>query len=81
MCCSSIDRNLHRLISESFRGVDVSTVANAASRFMIFSETKNDSLSPTGNSPYPGVPVGSMFYKMIQDGYRMSEPEFAPSEM
>ncbi|XP_026887973.2 KIT proto-oncogene, receptor tyrosine kinase b [Electrophorus electricus] len=34
-----------------------------------------------GNSPYPGVPVGSIFYKMIQDGYRMSEPEFAPSEM
>ncbi|XP_036438948.1 KIT proto-oncogene, receptor tyrosine kinase b [Colossoma macropomum] len=34
-----------------------------------------------GNSPYPGVPVGSMFYKMIQDGYRMSEPEFAPSEI
>ncbi|KAL6466734.1 hypothetical protein MHYP_G00245380 [Metynnis hypsauchen] len=34
-----------------------------------------------GNSPYPGVPVGSMFYKMIQDGYRMTEPEFAPSEI
>ncbi|XP_076846877.1 KIT proto-oncogene, receptor tyrosine kinase b [Brachyhypopomus gauderio] len=34
-----------------------------------------------GNSPYPGVPVGSVFYKMIQDGYRMSEPEFAPSEI
>ncbi|KAI4896207.1 hypothetical protein NFI96_030855 [Prochilodus magdalenae] len=34
-----------------------------------------------GNSPYPGVPVGSMFYRMIQDGYRMSEPEFAPSEI
>ncbi|KAK1792587.1 hypothetical protein P4O66_012525 [Electrophorus voltai] len=34
-----------------------------------------------GNSPYPGVPVGSIFYKMIQDGYRMSEPEFAPSEI
>lgn len=44
-------------------------------------QNKDDSLSPTGNSPYPGVPVGSMFYKMIQDGYRMSEPEFAPSEM
>ncbi|XP_062864554.1 KIT proto-oncogene, receptor tyrosine kinase b [Trichomycterus rosablanca] len=34
-----------------------------------------------GNSPYPGVTVGPMFYRMIQDGYRMSEPEFAPSEM
>ncbi|XP_051993223.1 mast/stem cell growth factor receptor kita-like [Xyrauchen texanus] len=34
-----------------------------------------------GNTPYPGVPVGSTFYKMIQDGYRMSEPEFAPSEI
>ncbi|XP_066505647.1 KIT proto-oncogene, receptor tyrosine kinase b [Hoplias malabaricus] len=34
-----------------------------------------------GNSPYPGVPVGSMFYRMIQDGYRMNEPEFAPSEI
>ncbi|GAA6091919.1 KIT proto-oncogene, receptor tyrosine kinase b isoform X2 [Tachysurus ichikawai] len=34
-----------------------------------------------GNSPYPGVPVGTIFYKMIQDGYRMSEPEFAPSEI
>ncbi|XP_030643569.1 KIT proto-oncogene, receptor tyrosine kinase b [Chanos chanos] len=34
-----------------------------------------------GNSPYPGVPVDSNFYRMIQDGYRMSEPEFAPSEI
>ncbi|NP_001137390.1 KIT proto-oncogene, receptor tyrosine kinase b precursor [Danio rerio] len=34
-----------------------------------------------GNTPYPGIPVGSTFYKMIQDGYRMSEPEFAPSEI
>uniref|UniRef100_A0A8C1TG03 receptor protein-tyrosine kinase n=1 Tax=Cyprinus carpio TaxID=7962 RepID=A0A8C1TG03_CYPCA len=34
-----------------------------------------------GNTPYPGIPVGSTFYKMIQDGYRMSEPEFAPSEV
>ncbi|XP_051982919.1 mast/stem cell growth factor receptor kita-like [Xyrauchen texanus] len=34
-----------------------------------------------GNTPYPGVPVGSTFYKMIQDGYRMCEPEFAPIEI
>ncbi|ROI16033.1 Mast/stem cell growth factor receptor Kit [Anabarilius grahami] len=34
-----------------------------------------------GNTPYPGIPVGSTFYKMIQDGYRMSEPEFAPIEI
>ncbi|XP_065110676.1 KIT proto-oncogene, receptor tyrosine kinase b [Paramisgurnus dabryanus] len=34
-----------------------------------------------GNTPYPGIQVGSTFYKMIQDGYRMSEPEFAPSEI
>ncbi len=36
---------------------------------------------PAGNTPYPGILVGSTFYKMIQDGYRMSEPEFAPSEV
>lgn len=35
----------------------------------------------TGNSPYPGMQVGSVFYKMIQDGKRMSRPEFAPIEM
>ncbi|KAJ8280075.1 hypothetical protein COCON_G00071410 [Conger conger] len=34
-----------------------------------------------GSSPYPGIPVDSNFYKMIKDGYRMSQPEFAPSEM
>uniref|UniRef100_A0A8C1PVC5 receptor protein-tyrosine kinase n=1 Tax=Cyprinus carpio TaxID=7962 RepID=A0A8C1PVC5_CYPCA len=34
-----------------------------------------------GNTPYPGIPVGSTYYKMIQDGYRMSEPEFAPIEV
>ncbi|KAJ8336360.1 hypothetical protein SKAU_G00375800 [Synaphobranchus kaupii] len=34
-----------------------------------------------GSSPYPGIPVDSTFYKMIKDGYRMSQPEFAPSEM
>uniref|UniRef100_A0A671MKF5 Mast/stem cell growth factor receptor Kit n=1 Tax=Sinocyclocheilus anshuiensis TaxID=1608454 RepID=A0A671MKF5_9TELE len=34
-----------------------------------------------GNTPYLGIPVGSTFYKMIQDGYRMSEPVFAPSEV
>ncbi|KAK7166463.1 hypothetical protein R3I93_006285 [Phoxinus phoxinus] len=34
-----------------------------------------------GNTPYPGIQVGSAFYKMIQDGYRMTEPEFAPIEI
>ncbi|XP_056112829.1 KIT proto-oncogene, receptor tyrosine kinase b [Rhinichthys klamathensis goyatoka] len=34
-----------------------------------------------GNTPYPGIQVGSTFYKMIQDGYRMTEPEFAPIEI
>uniref|UniRef100_A0A4W6G7X9 receptor protein-tyrosine kinase n=1 Tax=Lates calcarifer TaxID=8187 RepID=A0A4W6G7X9_LATCA len=34
-----------------------------------------------GNSPYPGMQVGSVFYRMIQEGHRMSRPEFAPIEM
>ncbi|XP_054461281.1 KIT proto-oncogene, receptor tyrosine kinase b [Anoplopoma fimbria] len=34
-----------------------------------------------GNSPYPGMQVGSVFYRMIQDGHRMSRPEIAPIEM
>ncbi|XP_067085671.1 mast/stem cell growth factor receptor kita isoform X1 [Osmerus mordax] len=34
-----------------------------------------------GNSPYPGMPVDSKFYKMIKEGHRMEAPEFAPSEM
>ncbi|KAM3864763.1 KIT proto-oncogene, receptor tyrosine kinase b [Diretmus argenteus] len=34
-----------------------------------------------GNSPYPGMQVGSTFYRMIQDGHKMSRPEFAPTEM
>ncbi|KAM3875688.1 mast/stem cell growth factor receptor kita [Diretmus argenteus] len=34
-----------------------------------------------GNSPYPGMPVDSKFYKLIKEGYRMDAPEFAPSEM
>ncbi|KAL2097442.1 hypothetical protein ACEWY4_006649 [Coilia grayii] len=34
-----------------------------------------------GTSPYPGIHVGAGFYKMIQDGYRMCEPEFAPIEI
>uniref|UniRef100_A0A3B4YP85 Mast/stem cell growth factor receptor Kit n=1 Tax=Seriola lalandi dorsalis TaxID=1841481 RepID=A0A3B4YP85_SERLL len=32
------------------------------------------------NSPYPGTQVGSAFYRMIQEGHRMSRPEFAPIE-
>ncbi|XP_056266019.1 KIT proto-oncogene, receptor tyrosine kinase b isoform X2 [Pseudoliparis swirei] len=34
-----------------------------------------------GNSPYPGMQVGSAFYRMIQDGHRMNRPEIAPVEM
>ncbi|KAI3353268.1 hypothetical protein L3Q82_019803, partial [Scortum barcoo] len=34
-----------------------------------------------GNSPYPGMQVGSAFYRMIQEGHRMRKPEFAPIEM
>ncbi|KAL4635446.1 mast/stem cell growth factor receptor Kit isoform X1 [Arapaima gigas] len=34
-----------------------------------------------GSSPYPGMPVDSKFYKMIKEGYRMKEPEFAPRKM
>lgn len=34
-----------------------------------------------GNSPYPGMQVGSAFYQMIQEGHRMSRPEFAPIEI
>uniref|UniRef100_A0A3Q3E2R7 Protein kinase domain-containing protein n=1 Tax=Hippocampus comes TaxID=109280 RepID=A0A3Q3E2R7_HIPCM len=34
-----------------------------------------------GNSPYPGMQVGSTFYRLIQEGHRMSKPEFAPIEM
>ncbi|XP_070769920.1 KIT proto-oncogene, receptor tyrosine kinase b [Enoplosus armatus] len=34
-----------------------------------------------GNSPYPGMQVGSAFYRMIQEGHRMSRPESAPAEM
>ncbi|XP_062285688.1 KIT proto-oncogene, receptor tyrosine kinase b [Scomber scombrus] len=34
-----------------------------------------------GNSPYPGMQVGSAFYRMIQEGHRMNRPEYAPTEM
>ncbi|XP_034544950.1 KIT proto-oncogene, receptor tyrosine kinase b isoform X1 [Notolabrus celidotus] len=34
-----------------------------------------------GNSPYPGMQVGSVFYRMIQEGHRMNRPDFAPVEM
>ncbi|KAM4603403.1 KIT proto-oncogene, receptor tyrosine kinase b isoform 2-T2 [Polymixia lowei] len=34
-----------------------------------------------GNSPYPGMQVGSTFYRMIQEGHRMSRPEMAPTEI
>ncbi|KAG9327892.1 hypothetical protein JZ751_018397, partial [Albula glossodonta] len=34
-----------------------------------------------GSSPYPGIPVDSTFYKMIKEGYRMNQPELAPSEI
>ncbi|XP_061685229.1 KIT proto-oncogene, receptor tyrosine kinase b [Syngnathoides biaculeatus] len=34
-----------------------------------------------GSGPYPGMQVGSTFYRLIQEGHRMSRPEFAPIEM
>ncbi|KAJ8000524.1 hypothetical protein DPEC_G00181010 [Dallia pectoralis] len=34
-----------------------------------------------GNSPYPGMQVGSAFYRMIQEGHRMSRPEMAHGEI
>ncbi|XP_061592074.1 KIT proto-oncogene, receptor tyrosine kinase b [Cololabis saira] len=34
-----------------------------------------------GNSPYPGMQVGSAFYRMIQQGHRMNRPDFAPIDM
>ncbi|CAL1601523.1 unnamed protein product [Knipowitschia caucasica] len=34
-----------------------------------------------GNSPYPGMQVGSAFYRMIQEGHRMSRPGSAPVEI
>ncbi|XP_062392795.1 macrophage colony-stimulating factor 1 receptor 1 [Sardina pilchardus] len=34
-----------------------------------------------GKSPYPDIMVNSRFYKLIQDGYQMSQPDFAPPEM
>ncbi|KAM6971765.1 KIT proto-oncogene, receptor tyrosine kinase b [Aplochiton taeniatus] len=34
-----------------------------------------------GNSPYPGMQVGSAFYSMIQDGHTMNKPDFAPNEI
>ncbi|XP_034439096.1 KIT proto-oncogene, receptor tyrosine kinase b isoform X1 [Hippoglossus hippoglossus] len=34
-----------------------------------------------GNSPYPGMQVGSEFYRRIQEGHRMTRPEIAPVEL
>uniref|UniRef100_A0A674D159 receptor protein-tyrosine kinase n=1 Tax=Salmo trutta TaxID=8032 RepID=A0A674D159_SALTR len=34
-----------------------------------------------GSSPYPGMQVGSAFYRMIQEGHRMNRPEVAPTEI
>uniref|UniRef100_A0A4W3IK55 receptor protein-tyrosine kinase n=1 Tax=Callorhinchus milii TaxID=7868 RepID=A0A4W3IK55_CALMI len=34
-----------------------------------------------GSSPYPGIPVDNNFYKMIKEGYRMLNPEFASEEL
>lgn len=35
----------------------------------------------TGKSPYPNIAVDTKFYKMIQDGCHMTQPDFAPSQM
>lgn len=34
-----------------------------------------------GKSPYPNVAVDTKFYKMIQDGFHMTRPDFAPPQM
>ncbi|XP_042338241.1 macrophage colony-stimulating factor 1 receptor 2-like [Plectropomus leopardus] len=34
-----------------------------------------------GKSPYPNVAVDTNFYKMIQDGRHMDQPDFAPTDM
>ncbi|XP_028450580.1 macrophage colony-stimulating factor 1 receptor 2 [Perca flavescens] len=34
-----------------------------------------------GKSPYPNIAVDTKFYKMIQDGRHMDQPDFAPAEM
>nr|XP_055036439.1 macrophage colony-stimulating factor 1 receptor isoform X2 [Misgurnus anguillicaudatus] len=34
-----------------------------------------------GMTPYPNVVVDANFYKMIKDGYQMSQPDFAPHEI
>lgn len=34
-----------------------------------------------GKSPYPNVAVDTKFYKMIQDGFHMTQPDFAPPQM
>ncbi|KAK6324478.1 hypothetical protein J4Q44_G00038200 [Coregonus suidteri] len=34
-----------------------------------------------GSSPYPGMQVGSAFYRMIQEGHRMNRPEVASREI
>ncbi|XP_075888214.1 macrophage colony-stimulating factor 1 receptor 2 [Nelusetta ayraudi] len=34
-----------------------------------------------GKSPYPNVAVDTNFYKMIQDGFHMTRPDFAPPQM
>uniref|UniRef100_A0A4W5L8H6 receptor protein-tyrosine kinase n=1 Tax=Hucho hucho TaxID=62062 RepID=A0A4W5L8H6_9TELE len=34
-----------------------------------------------GKSPYPSILVDTKFYKMIESGYQMSRPDFAPPEM
>lgn len=35
----------------------------------------------SGKSPYPNVAVDTKFYKMIQDGFHMTRPDFAPPQM
>ncbi|KAA0720491.1 Macrophage colony-stimulating factor 1 receptor CSF-1 receptor [Triplophysa tibetana] len=40
-----------------------------------------DGGKPSGMTPYPNVVVDAHFYKMIKEGYHMSQPDFAPPEM
>lgn len=50
-------------------------------RFMMVSTDIRYDACFLGMTPYPNVVVDGNFYKMIKDGYQMSQPDFAPHEM
>lgn len=35
----------------------------------------------SGVNPYPGIPVDTNFYKLIQSGFKMDQPFYATEEM